>query len=243
MLNFADMKKAGVLLGWEGGLNRRSVAELTLAFMITMLRRVPAANLLMRDGGWQVFSGPQLSQKTIGIIGCGFVGQDLVRLLQPFNCRILVHDIRTYNEFYQQYNIAPVGLDDLLRQSDVVTLHTPLDSTTRNLINHQRLALMKASAVLVNCARGGIVDEAALKQRLRDGLLFGAAFDVFAVEPVLEPELLNLSNFFSTPHIGGSSQEAILAMGNSAINGLEQAKPIDYYFANGLLPHHLIGGN
>ena len=109
----------------------------------------------------------------------------------------------------------------LLTQSDVVTLHVPLDESTCNIMNEQRLAMMKPTALLINAARGGLVDEVALKRMLQNKKLAGAAFDVFSNEPPQDIELLNLPNFLATPHIGGSAEEAILAMGRAAIDGLD----------------------
>lgn len=215
------LRRRGVRLGWRGGVNRRSVSELVLAFAITMLRNVPAAHREVLAGTWRQHTGGLLSGRTIGIIGCGHVGRDVVRLLQPFGCRILVHDIRRYEAFYAKYGIETMSLDELLAASDVVTLHVPLDDSTRGIIGARALALMKPNAILINTARGELVDEAALKARLAGRELAAAAFDVFAVEPPQDPELLNLPNFLATPHIGGSSAEAILAMGRAAIDGLD----------------------
>ena len=161
MIDMHAMSKYGVCLGWVGGVNRRSVAELVIAFAINMLRHVVIANDEVRSGIWQQVIGGHLSDRTVGIIGCGHVGKDLVKLLKPFGCKLLVNDIVTYSKFY------------------------------------------------------------VLKQMLKNKLLAGAAFDVFLDEPPLDSELLLLPNFLATPHIGGSSEEAILAMGRAAIKGLE----------------------
>jgi len=187
-----------------------------------MLRHVPAAHREVLEGTWRQHVGGNLSGRTVGIVGCGHIGKDLVRMLKPFGCPILVNDIREYSDFYVEHGIEAVGLEDLLARSDVVTLHVPLDDSTRDMLDSTRLALMKASAVLINAARGGLVDEGALKRMLMDGHLAGAAFDVFAAEPPQDQELLSLRNFLVTPHIGGSSREAILAMGRAAIDGLDQ---------------------
>lgn len=221
MIDMAAMRAHGKRLGWTGGVNRRSVSELVIAFAIAMLRHVPAANREVLSGTWRQHVGGELSGRTVGIIGCGHVGKDLAELLKPFGCPILVNDIRDYPDFYKAHGIKPVSLEELLAQSDLVTLHVPLDESTRNLLNEQRLALMKPSAVLLNAARGGLVDEVALKHLLKEKKLAAAAFDVFAVEPPVDTELLSLPNFLATPHIGGSAEEAILAMGRAAIDGLD----------------------
>jgi phosphoglycerate dehydrogenase-like enzyme len=222
MLDLAAMRRYGKRLGWTPGVNRRSVAELVLAFAIVMLRQVPMANREVLAGTWRQRVGGNLTGRTVGIIGCGHIGKDLVRLLQPFDTTILVHDIRVYPEFYQAHSIEQVSLEALLTRADIVTLHVPLDESTRGMLDADRLALLKPSAVLINAARGGLVDELALKQMLLANRLAAAAFDVLAVEPPEDMELLALPNFLVTPHIGGSAQEAILAMGRAAIDGLDR---------------------
>lgn len=222
MLDKQAMARRGIRLGWTGGVNKRSVAELAIAFMISLLRHVPLTNLEIRESIWKNRQGKQLTGKTVGIIGCGHVGKDLTLLLRAFNCRVLAHDILDFPEFYAANQVEPVGLEELLRHSEIVTLHVPLDDSTRNMLSAERLALMKPDAVLINTARGGIVDEAALKHMLIEGRLAAAGFDVFASEPPLDLELLRLPNFLATPHIGGSSAEAVLAMGRAAIAGLDE---------------------
>ena len=222
MINQAAMRRRGVRLGWTGGVNRRSVSELVIAFAITMLRQVPAAHRAVLDGVWKQRLGGCLTGRTVGIIGCGHIGKDLAPLLRAFGCRVLVNDILEFPDFYGAYDLEPVDLETLLTASDVVTLHVPLDDSTRNMVSRQRLSFMKPSAVLINVARGEIVDEVALKEALKEGRLAAAAFDVFAVEPPQDRELLALPNFLATPHIGGSAYEAVLAMGRAAIDGLDR---------------------
>ncbi len=214
-------------LAWTGGLNRRSVAELTLMFAIALLHRVPQCAHELRGGHWSPLVGRQLSGRTVGIVGCGHVGKDLVGLLEPFGCRLLAHDIRDYAEFYEANGVQPVSLLELLRESEVVTLHVPLDATTRGMIGAREIAQMRPGAVLINAARGGIVDEAALREALVSGHLSGAAFDVFGEEPPSDRSLLELPVFLGTPHIGGSTEEAQLAMGRAAIEGLETARLVE----------------
>jgi len=215
------LRRHNIRLGWQGGVNRRSVSELVLALAIMMLRNVPAANREVLAGTWRQHTGGLLSGRTVGIIGCGHVGRDVVRLLKPFGCQILVHDIRRYDAFYATHGIEAVSLDALLADADVVTLHVPLDASTRGMLGARALASMKPSAILINTARGQLVDEMAMKTRLLSGQLAAAAFDVFAEEPPQDLELLAAPNFLATPHIGGSAAEAILAMGRAAIDGLD----------------------
>jgi phosphoglycerate dehydrogenase-like enzyme len=221
MIDLAAMRVHGKRLGWTAGVNRRSVSELVISFAIAMLRHVPAAHREVLSGTWQQHTGGYLTDRTVGIIGCGHIGKDLVPLLRAFGCRVLVNDIQEFPEFYAAHDIGPVDLETLLRNSDIVTLHVPLNESTCSLLDARRLALLKPTAVLINTARGGLVDETALKHLLREGRLAAAAFDVFAVEPPADRELLELPNFLATPHIGGSAHEAILAMGRAAIRGLD----------------------
>lgn len=221
MIDMAAMVRHGIRLGWTGGVNRRSVSELVISAAIALLRHVPQGNREVLAGGWRQLMGRQLTDKTVGIIGCGHIGKDLTPLLKAFGCRVLAHDILDFPEFYARWGVEPMGLEALLAEADMVTLHLPMDDSTHNILTAARLAVMKPSAILINMARGGLVDEAALKAMLMDGRLAGAAFDVFAGEPPTDMELLSLPNMLATPHIGGSAEEAVLAMGRAAINGLD----------------------
>ena len=221
MIDREAMRKYGKRLGWTAGVNRRSVSELVIAFAIALLRHIPASNREVLSGTWRQHVGRQLTGKTVGIIGCGHIGKDLVPLLKAFDCRVMANDILDFPEFYRRHSIEAVSLDHLLDQSDIVTLHVPFDETTRGMLDARRLARMKSSAILINCARGGLVDENALGEMLRARKLSGAGFDVLADEPPRDLRLLELPNFLVTPHIGGSSSEAVLAMGRAAIDGLD----------------------
>ena len=222
MIDLNAMSRHGKRLGWTGGVNRRSVSEMVISFAVAMLRHIPAAQREVLSGTWRQHVGGLLSGRTVGIIGCGFIGKDLVELLQPWNCTLISNDILDFPDFYARYDVTPVGLEELLQRSDVVTLHVPLDESTGNMLSATRLELMKPSAILINAARGGLVDEAALKAMLVTKRLAAAAFDVFAVEPPQDQELLALPNFLVSPHIGGSAEEATLAMGLAAIDGLDE---------------------
>jgi phosphoglycerate dehydrogenase-like enzyme len=216
------LRDHGKKLGWRGGVNKRSVSELALSFMISLMHQVPFAGSEVKAGKWYQVLGRQLTGKTIGIIGCGHVGKDLVGLLKPFEMRVLAHDIVDYAHFYTAHGVEAVAMDTLLAQSDIVTLHLPNHDSTRNILNAERVTAMKLGAVLINTARGGLVDEVAVKAALKSGRLAGIAFDVFAQEPPQDAELIGMPNVLATPHIGGSAEEAVLAMGRAAIVGLEE---------------------
>ena len=229
MIDLHAMKRHGVNLGWTGGVNKRSVSELVISYSIALLHRTIFANAEVRKGKWYQVKGRQLSDCTVGIIGCGHVGKDLVKLLQPFNCKILANDVLDFKDFYKKYEVTSVGLEELIRKSDIVTLHLPLDKSTRNILNSDKLSLLKDDAVLINLARGGLIDEVALKELLNNNKIAGAALDVFGVEPPVDPSFATMDNVLITPHIGGSTEEAILAMGMAAIEGLENSEdPLNF---------------
>lgn len=224
MIDLEAMSRLGKKLGWTGGVNRRSVAELVIAMMISLLRHIPQGQALIRSGGWQQLMGRQLSERTVGIVGCGHVGKDLAQLLRVFGCRLLAYDIRDFPDFYQAYGIEAVSLECLLGAADIVTIHLPLEESTKGMFSAERLQAMRPGSILINCARGGMVDEVALRELLKSGHLGGAGFDVFAQEPPEDMELIALPNFLCTPHVGGSAAEAVLAMGLAAIDGLDNAE-------------------
>jgi phosphoglycerate dehydrogenase-like enzyme len=229
MIDLNAMDKYGVKLGWTGGINKRSVSELVIAFAISLLHRIPFASQEVKNGKWYQVKGRQLTGCTFGVVGCGHIGKDVIRILQPFNCKILSYDCLGFPSFYKEYNVKAVGLKELLNSSDVVTLHLPLNDSTRYIIDSEMLDCIKNKSVIINLARGGLIDERALKEKLLNGKLSGAALDVFNEEPPTDFELISLDNVLVTPHIGGSTEEAIIAMGLAAINGLDNStNPLDY---------------
>ena len=221
-IDLSAMAKYERRLGWTPGTNKRSVSELVVASAISMLRHVPSAHQEVLAGKWRQQMGGLLSGRTIGVMGCNNIGKDVIALLQPWGCKFLSYDLVNSPEFNSAHGVLAVGLEELLMNSDVVTLHLPLNESTRNILSKSRIDLMKQSAILINTARGGLVDEAAVKEALKNHRLAGAAFDVFSSEPPQDKELLALPNFLVTPHIGGSTEEATLAMGRAAIRGLDE---------------------
>ena len=224
MVDTAALHEAGIGFGWTKGVNRRSVSELVLSAAISLLHHVPAAVAEVQAGKWRQLNGNQLTDKTVGIVGCGHVGRDLVELLRAFSCRILITDIVDMSSYVRDTGCEQVDLDVLMRTSDVITVHTPLDKSTRGLIGAKEIASMMSHAILINMARGGIVDEAALLEGLDAGRLAGAALDVLELEPPqteCATALINHPKVIVTPHIGGSAKEAVLAMGRAAIAGLD----------------------
>lgn len=221
-INIEDCKKHNVAIGWTGGVNKTSVAEMALGFMLMFSRNLYVTSNKLKNGIWDKQGGFQLTEKTIGIIGVGHIGKELIKFLKPFNCRVLVNDIVSQDEYYKENNLIEVSKEEIYLQSDMITIHTPLDDTTKNMITTSELKNMKDSAYLLNTARGGIVNEQDLKLALQNNVIAGAAIDAYIEEPPTDEEFLNLPNLICTPHIGGNANEAVEAMGISAIKHLEQ---------------------
>jgi D-3-phosphoglycerate dehydrogenase len=215
-----SLKRRKISLGWTGGINRRSASELTLCFMLGLSRNVFSSGFKLKESEWVKDGGHQLSGKTIGIIGCGHIGSDVVRLLSPFGCTILVRDIVDKSDFCIEQGVYETGLDEMLGRSDIISLHVPLTKLTRYMVNEGFLQRMKTTAFLINTCRGEVVDQEALKNALNQKAIAGAALDVFIEEPPSNIEFLSLPNLMVTPHIGGNAREAVEAMGHSAINHL-----------------------
>jgi phosphoglycerate dehydrogenase-like enzyme len=221
MLDAAAMARRGIKLGWKAGANALSIAELVIGFAIVALRGMGALNQAMRKGAAPTNRmGRLLTGRVFGLHGCGHIGQQVVRLLKPFGCTIIAHDSADRSHFYAQHGVTAVSFDELLWRAEVLSLHIPLTEDTRGLYGGAILDRLRPDCVLINTARGGIVDEEALYARLSDGRLSAACSDVFASEPRVESPLIQLPNFFATPHIGGSAAEARLAMGRIAIDGI-----------------------
>ena len=214
------LKRRNVALGWTGGVNRRSVSELTLCFMIGLCRNVFRSGYFLKQSKWKKEGGWQISGKTVGIIGCGNIGSDVIQLLAPLQCTLLVCDILDKSEFCRKHNATQTNLENLIAKSDLISMHIPHTSLTDKMVNSKFLDQMKPTAFLVNTCRGNVVDQGALKNVLIKGNIAGAALDVFAEEPPIDEELLSLPNLMCTPHIGGNAKEAIEAMGRSAIDHL-----------------------
>jgi len=221
----AASRRGIVVMNTPGG-SSVTVAELALALMLSLARHVPQATASLKAGKWEKkkFEGHELFNKTLGVVGIGNIGAVLVERALGMKMKVVAYDPFISAEAARALGAELVTLDELLARADVVSFHLPLTDQTRHMLNAASIAKMKKGAFIINCARGGIVDEAALAQALESGHLGGAGFDVFEKEPV-DPEnpLLKLPNFVCTPHLGASTEEAQL---NVAISLAEQM--IDY---------------
>jgi D-3-phosphoglycerate dehydrogenase len=217
--------QAGVLVANAPRSNVLSVAEMTVGSMITGLRNLLPANAALRSGRWDRgrYQGRELSRSTVGLVGLGHVGTLVAQLLRPFAVRLLVHD-----PFVSVHHAASVGaqlvdLDELLAQSDVVSVHVPRTPQTKGLIGERELRLAKPSLLLVNTARGGIVDEGALNAALKEKSIGGAVIDVFEIEPAIGNPLIDHASVLATPHLGAGTREAQERAGREAVTAVLQA--------------------
>jgi D-3-phosphoglycerate dehydrogenase len=224
-------EKGIVVMNVPGG-NTLSAAEHTFALLLSLARRIPQANATVKSGVWdrKKFMGVELNGKVLGIIGLGRIGSIVAERALCFKMKVLGYDPYVSPEVAKEKGIELVSLDELLSQSDFVTIHTPLTKETYHLLNKERISKMKKGAYLINCARGGIVDENALYEALVSGHLAGAALDVFEKEPV-PPDypLLKLDNVVVTPHLGASTVEA------QKVVAVEIAKQVVDYLLHGIV--------
>lgn len=202
-------KKGIIVMNTPGG-NTISAAEHTMALMMALVRKIGPAYISMRNKKWdrKRFQGIELFGKTLGIIGLGRIGTEVARRALAFGMKVIGYDPFVSTEMLEKLDIESVDLDKLFSTSDIITVHTPLTKETRNLIGESAFEKMKNGVFIINCARGGIVDENALYEAIKSGKVAGAALDVFENEPPTDSPLLELDSVLTTPHLGASTKEA-----------------------------------
>ena len=205
----AKEKGIRVINAVEGAMN--AVAELVIGLMLSLAREIPRADREVRNGNWikKELMGTELRGKYLGIVGMGNIGKRLGRLAKALNMNIIGFDVMPIDdEFSKEVGLMKTDLDTLLASSDYVSLHVPLLDSTKHMINTTKINSMKNTAKIINTSRGGVIDEEALYDALKNGQLGGAALDVFEVEPATSNKLATLPNFISTPHMGAQTKEA-----------------------------------
>ena len=205
----AKEKNIRVINAVEGAMN--AVAELVVGLMLSLAREIPRADREVRNGNWikKELMGTELRGKYLGIVGLGNIGKRLGRLAKALNMNIIGYDVVPIDEeFSKEVGLMKADLGTLLASSDYVSLHVPLLDSTKHLINAEKMDTMKNTSRIINTSRGGVIDEDALYEYLKDGKLGGAALDVFEVEPATSNKLASLPNFISTPHMGAQTKEA-----------------------------------
>jgi D-3-phosphoglycerate dehydrogenase len=187
-----------------------AAAEHTIALMLALARNVPQANSHLKSGQWRrdQFVGTEIRNKTLGIIGLGNVGSEVAKRIQALEMHVIAHDPFVSQDYAHNLKVDLVSMDQLLKESDFITLHVPLTATTKRLIGDRELARLKPTARIINCARGGVIDEEALLIAIKAGKVAGAAFDVFDHEPLTDSPLFREDKIIVTPHLGASTVEA-----------------------------------
>jgi len=211
----AKEKNIRVINAVEGAIT--AVAELVIGLMISMAREIPRADREIRNGNWikKELMGSELKGKYLGIVGLGNIGKRLGRLARALNMNIIGYDVVPIDdEFSKEVGLMKADLNTLLSSADYVSFHVPLLDSSRHMINAEKLKMMKNTARIINTSRGGVIDEEALYNSLKDGSLAGAALDVFEVEPATGNKLITLPNFIATPHMGAQTKEAQLLAAN-----------------------------
>jgi len=215
-LNAAQEK--GILVTNTPGANSVSVAELTIALILALARNIVEASIATRSGGWPRMNGLSLEGKCVGLVGFGAIGQQVARRLAGFDCRLLAYDPYPNRDYAAQLGVELVGLEDLLHQSDFLSLHLPLMPDTREIVNAGFLSQMKPGAALINTSRGELIREADLLEAVKSGRLRGAALDVFAKEPPgADHPLLGVPQILVTPHCASHTDGATAKMGRMAM--------------------------
>jgi len=229
--------KKGIVVTNVPDANYNAVADLTFGLMLAIARLICEADRIVKEGRWEKVIGTELWEKTLGVVGVGRIGKAVIRRARGFDMKVLAYDVLEDDALAREYKLRYVSLEDVLRESDFVTIHVPLTNETKGMIGEKELKMMKKTAYLINAARGEIVDEKALCRALNENWIAGAALDVFKNEPPVNSPLLKLKNVVLTPHIGAYSHEAIrkmdIASAINLLNVLKGKQPL--YQANALL--------
>jgi len=211
--------RRGIIVTNTPRANSKAVAELTVTLILNLLRPVIQCAKLTKDGGWPRYKAYSLEGKTVGLYGAGAIGKEVASRLCGFDCAVLAYDIKEDEAFAGEYGVQYVSSDDLLNQSDVISLHIPGTPATLEMVNEQFIGKMKDGAWLVNTARGDLVNEEALVKALESGNLRGAALDVFQEEPLRKDHpFFRLENIILTPHMGAHADSATNRMGHMALD-------------------------
>lgn len=234
-VDIPNATRAGIVVMNTPFGNSVTTAEHSFAMIMALARHIPQANEGTHKSEWpkSKYKGMELRHKTLGIIGCGNIGSIVAKRAQGFEMHVLGYDPFLTQERALELGIEKLELDELLSRSDIVTLHTPLNDHTRHIINKDTLKKMKKDAMIINCARGGLIDEAALKDAIDNGYIKGAALDVYEAEPAKNHPLFTYENVICTPHLAASTQEAQVAV------ALQVAEQMSAYLTTGAVQNAL----
>lgn len=214
--------KYGIIVMNTPGGNTISTAELSVAMLLAVARHIPQAHGTMKQGKWEkkLFTGTEIFGKTLGVIGCGRIGAEVIKRMQSFGMKVLAFDPHVSPDMIGKLGVESTSVEEIVKKADFITVHTPLNDETRGIIGENEFKYMKKNCFIINCARGGIIDEAALVNALKEKKIAGAAIDVYSKEPLAEDSpFRGLDNCILTPHLGASTKEAQM---NVALQVAEQ---------------------
>lgn len=215
-VDLAACKRRGIVVTNTPGANATAVCELAFGLMLAAARNIPALHAAVEKGEWPRSDGMELAGKTLGIVGLGAIGKKLALRAKAFEMQVQAYDPYLDERFAAEQGIRALTLDELLQSSDVVSLHVPLNEQTRHMINANRIEAMRDGAIIINTARGGLIDEAAAARAIQSGKLRGLGLDAFEQEPLKDSPLIGLPHVVFTPHTGAHTAEAVQKMGMMA---------------------------
>lgn len=207
----------GIVVCNTPGANAVAVAEAALGLILSVLRKIPLSDRHVRAGDWKRFEGQLIRGKTVGILGMGNVGKNVITRAEAFGAQFIAYDPYFDEAFAAAHNVRRAEIDEVLRQADILSLHLPSTPETRYLINKESLSHMKPGAILINTARGDLINEEDLYEALQNGVIGGAGLDVYSQEPIYESKLFALDNAVLTPHMAGNTRETTMEMGMFAL--------------------------
>lgn len=219
-IDLAACEARGIRVSRTLGAPTEAVADYTLALMLAVARKVPLIDARCRHKDWSKITGTDLFGATLGIIGLGSIGKAVVRRARGFSMKVLAHDLYWDDAYAAENGIERADVERICREADFISLHTVLDDSTRHMINAERLAMMKPTAILINTARGGLIDGAALLAALKEGRIYGAGLDVFEEEPPAEEGWYTLDNLVMGSHCSSSTPGSSNTMGRMAVDNL-----------------------
>lgn len=227
-IDVAYATKKGIAVTNTPGVLTDATADLAWVLLFAVARRVVEGDRFTREGrfeGWQpmLFLGQDVSHTTLGIIGAGRIGSNFAKKAKAFDMKILYHNRRPNKAFEEETGALYVDKETLLRESDYVSLHVPLTNETRHMLGEREFKMMKPNAILINTARGPVVDEKALVKALKEGWIWGAGLDVYEEEPAVEPELLKLDNVVLLPHVGSATTSTRTKMAQMVVDNVLEA--------------------
>jgi D-3-phosphoglycerate dehydrogenase len=219
-VDLAAAKENGILVTNTPGVNAVAVAELAFGLALSAARKISYLDKKTREGEWVRSTGIELGGKTMGIMGLGAIGKNVAKYAQGFGMKVMAYDPYINETYAKENNIAVASFDEIVENADVISLHLPLTSETKHLINREVMVKMKKTAIVINTSRGGIIDEDAAYELLKNGELGGLGLDAFEIEPPTNSPLFELNNVVVTPHTGAHTKEATDNMADASVKNL-----------------------